>query len=108
MYISAYTEIPNALYLSISFSVYVAPTQSLFGACCLRMLLRLHHYLDRGHSDLYNMLFVQYVDRESRYNMWSRVKAFLSHMVWWLAPLPHSARVLGSRFKPHLGPFCVE
>ena len=41
--------------------------------------LRLRHYLDRVHSDLNNMLFVQYVDRESRYNMWSRVKALLSH-----------------------------
>ena len=70
----------NALYLSISFSLYVAQTQSLFGACCLRMLLRLRHYLDRVHSDLNNMLFVQYVDRGSRYNMWSRVKALLSHM----------------------------
>ena len=26
--------------------------QSLFGACCLRMLLHLCHYLDRAHSDL--------------------------------------------------------
>ena len=50
----------------------------IISMCSLRMLLRLHHYLDRVHSDLNNMLFVQYVDRESRYNMWSRVKALLS------------------------------
>ena len=71
----------NALYLSISFSVYVAQTQSLFGACCLRTLLHPRHYLDSVHSDFNNMLFVQYVDRESRYNMWSRVKALLSHTI---------------------------
>ena len=51
-----------SLYLSISFSVYVAQTQSLFGACCLRTLLHLHHYLDRVHSDLNNMLFEQCQD----------------------------------------------
>ena len=45
------------LYLSISFSVYVAQTQSLFGACCLRILLHLWHYLDRVHSDLKQHLF---------------------------------------------------
>ena len=43
------------LYLSISLSVYVAQTQSLLGACCLRMLLHLRHYLDRVHSDLNNI-----------------------------------------------------
>jgi len=49
----------NSLYLSISFSVYVTQTQSLFGACCLRTLLHLRHYLHRVHSDLNNMLFEQ-------------------------------------------------
>ena len=72
---AACTEIPNDLvceiflYLLISFCVYVAQTQSLFSACCLRMLLHLHHYLDRVHSDFkqhlvravlaHNMLFAQ-------------------------------------------------
>jgi len=69
----------NSLYLSISFSVYVAQTRSLIGACCLRTLLHPRHYLDRIHSDLNNMFFKQYVDRASRYNMWGRVKALLSH-----------------------------
>jgi len=54
------------------------------GTCCLRTLLRPHHCLDRVHSVLNNMLFVQYVDRESRYNMWSRVKALLSHSFTWM------------------------
>ena len=58
MYISACTELPMntvcdiLLYFSISFSVHVAQTQSLFGACCLRMLVQLCHYLDTVHSDL--------------------------------------------------------
>ena len=45
------------------------------------MLLHPRHFLDRVHSDLNNMLFVQYVDRASRYNMWSSVKALLSHSI---------------------------
>jgi len=49
----------NSLYLSTSFSVYVAQTQSLFGACCLRTILHLRRYLDRVHSDLSNMLLEQ-------------------------------------------------
>ena len=52
----------NALYLPTSFSENMAQTQSLFGACCLRMLLHLRHYLYRVHSDLNNMLFTQYVE----------------------------------------------
>ena len=38
----------------------MAQTQSLFGACCLRTLLHLRHYLDSVHSDL---LSTQYVVR---------------------------------------------
>jgi len=38
----------HSLYSSISISMYVAQTQSLFGACCLRTLLHLRHYLAGG------------------------------------------------------------
>ena len=93
MYISACRKFPMTsvcdilLYLSISFSVYVAQTQSLFGACCLRMPQHLHHYLDRVHSDLNNIWFKQCQHTiccwaVSRHNMWSSVKALLSHMCW--------------------------
>jgi len=54
------------LYLSILFSVYVAQTQSLFGACCLGMLLHLRHYLDRVHSDLKQHL----IRAVSAHNIW--------------------------------------
>ena len=53
------------LYLSISFCVYVAQTQSLSGTFRLRILLHLRHCLDRVHSDLKQHL----VRAMSRHNM---------------------------------------
>ena len=59
----------------------------IISMCSLRMLLHLHHYLDRVHSDLNNMLFVQYVEQSQGFALphtWSSLPFFTSVLLFLL------------------------